>query len=210
MNPRVMRMRRSTEEENELTEALLERHSRELVPADGGTIMDAPSVKRKCRNCKYFDLDMLEGEETGHSWCYRYPPVYVGPDVDSMRPDEVPNESGYWEAPTVGVAYCCGEFTPREDATDVCDDRMEMSDALDLLGKYEIRFERAEHTRNLLVRLVSDMLEFCEKDDYCHTDCERYRENKCYAPYLAEISECSMPTVFRRRFNEALGNDSEP
>ena len=63
-----------------------------------------------CSTCRYFDMAVYEDGDT-HSWCLRYPPVYVGPEYDWEY--GTPNETEYWEQPTVGIGGWCGEYEPR-------------------------------------------------------------------------------------------------
>ena len=68
-----------------------------------------------CETCRFFDIDFIETDEDRHSWCHRYPPVYVGPSYETLSQTcDVPNDVYHWEQPTVGIMNWCGEWKPRK------------------------------------------------------------------------------------------------
>lgn len=69
--------------------------------------------RHPCKDCKHFSLSTFE-EGCKDSWCTRYPPVYVGPDV-RLTPEGCVNSTAYWEHPTVAILATCGEWEPRDD-----------------------------------------------------------------------------------------------
>ena len=65
-----------------------------------------------CKDCKWFDLTTFEDGDV-MSWCNRYPPVYVGPPVNTLPDERTTYEMGYWEEPPVAILHSCGEWTPK-------------------------------------------------------------------------------------------------
>ena len=79
-------------------------------------------TERECQTCRYFDRRIFNPTEDCTGWCLRYPPVYVGPRVDTLTPEGPfcePNQTQYWEYHTVGVCSCCGEWREREEVMEV-------------------------------------------------------------------------------------------
>lgn len=69
----------------------------------------------RCENCRYFDRAFIDDEHDKESWCRRYPPVYIGPDLYAMLAQgDSSNDLGYWDQPTVGIKAWCGEWRNRD------------------------------------------------------------------------------------------------
>lgn len=69
---------------------------------------------RYCENCRHFAAEYIDGYEDRESWCHRYPPTYIGPTWQELRDmDDVPNDTSYWQQPTVAIHATCGEWEAR-------------------------------------------------------------------------------------------------
>lgn len=135
-------------------------------------------TKRECQTCKYFDRSIFDPSEDRTSWCLRYPPVYIGPRIDTLTEDgpfDEPNDTCYWERPTVGICGYCGEW--RE-----CDERMTPL------------MTENDNIREVVVRMYRLLLGKCEAPH------EQFHGKPCES--CAEYGSDDCPIVISRELRE--------